>query len=139
MNRNSRRAVAFGVACLAAATALACKGKDDEGEAAKILGISVVTERDRAEAREIFSTRCMPCHGPNGGGDGPASAALVPKPRNFHDTAWQSSISNEDITKIIRFGGPAVGKSPVMPANADLQDRGAIIAALTGRVRAFGK
>jgi hypothetical protein len=47
-------------------------------------------------------------------------------------------VSDEQITKIIRFGGPAVGKSPVMPANPDLVDRGAIVAALTGKLRSFG-
>ena len=42
-----------------------------------------------AKAREIFSTRCTPCHGATGAGDGPASASLQPRPRNFHDADWQ--------------------------------------------------
>ena len=115
------------------------KGEDDESQAAKVLNVAQVTQQDRAEAQEIFSSRCTPCHGPSGGGDGPASASLSPHPRNFHDSAWQKSVDNEHITKIIRFGGAAVGRSPAMPANPDLTDKGAVVAALTARVRSFGR
>jgi mono/diheme cytochrome c family protein len=122
------------------AGALGCSRKpDSETEAAKLLGVSLVTEADRAQAREIFSQRCATCHGPTGGGDGPASAGLSPKPRNFHDASWQGSVSTEYLTRIIRFGGAAVGKSAVMPANADIADKHAVIAALTGHVRSLGQ
>lgn len=89
-----------------------------------------------AKAKEIFATRCTPCHGPAGAGDGPASASLVPPPRNFHDATWQSSIDDAYIEKIIKFGGAAVGKSPTMPGNPDLQDP-ALLAELRGVVRGF--
>jgi mono/diheme cytochrome c family protein len=125
---------------LCAASLLACgKKKNDEAEAAALLGVAAVTEGDRTQAREIFATRCTPCHGPTGGGDGPASSGLTPKPRNFHDAAWQTSVNNEHITKIIRFGGASVGKSPAMPANPDLTEKGGVVAALTARVRSFGE
>lgn len=123
-------------AALVAVSSVACsKKKSDEDEAATILGVSAVTEKDRSEAREIFVSRCTPCHGSSGAGDGPASANLSPKPRNFRDTAWQSAVSNEHITKIIRFGGAAVGRSAAMPANPDLAEKGAVVAALTGHIR----
>jgi hypothetical protein len=120
------------------AVLLSACGKDNEAEAAKILNVQV-TPKDRAEANEIFSTRCTPCHGAMGMGDGPASKGLTPPPRNFQDASWQASVSNEHVAKIIRFGGAAVGKSPAMPANPDLNDKGAVVAALTGRVRSFGR
>jgi mono/diheme cytochrome c family protein len=127
----------IGGAALLVSLAAGCK-KSDESEAAQILGVTV-TEQDRIEAREIFSTRCTTCHGPTGGGDGPASANLTPKPRNFHDKDWQASVTNEHLTRIIRMGGAAVGKSPAMPANPDLNEKGAVVAALVGQVRSFGK
>ena len=131
------------IALVAAALSLGAlagcsKSNDDEAEAARVLGVSV-TQADRDEAQQIFASRCTPCHGPSGGGDGPASASLTPRPRNFHDTAWQKSVDNEHLTKIIRFGGAAVGKSPAMPANPDLTEKGAVVAALAGRVRSFGR
>lgn len=90
-----------------------------------------------AKAKEIFATRCTPCHGPNGGGDGPASASLNPKPRNFQDATWQASVTDEHIETIIKMGGAAVGKSPAMPSNPDLMDDTATVAALRGVVRSL--
>jgi hypothetical protein len=127
------------LATLALAAVGACSKDDEEAQAAKVLNVAQVTQQDRAEAQQIFANRCTPCHGPSGGGDGPASASLSPHPRNFHDATWQKSVDTEHITKIIRFGGAAVGKSPAMPANPDLNEKGAVVAALTARVRSFGK
>jgi len=110
--------------------------KDDEADAAKLLGVTV-SQQDRVEANEIFTTRCVVCHGASGSGDGLASKGLSPPPRNFHDSSWQSSVSNEYLTKIIRFGGASVGKSAAMPSNPDLNEKGAVVAALVGRIRSF--
>ena len=93
----------------------------------------------RAEAEKIFSERCVTCHGANGGGDGPASSGLVPKPRNFQDAAWQTSVSDEYIEQIVQYGGAAVGKSPAMPANPDLMSKPAVVAALRAHVRTLAK
>ena len=89
------------------------------------------------EAQEIYAGRCTPCHGAKGAGDGAASAGLTPKPRNFGDPAWQASVTDEHIEKIIHYGGAAVGKSPAMPANPDLSDP-AVLAALRAHVRSLG-
>jgi mono/diheme cytochrome c family protein len=111
--------------------------EDHETKAAKLLGVKV-SDTDRVAAANLFAERCAQCHGANGAGDGPAAKALQPQPRNFHDPGWQSSVTDEQITKIIRFGGPAIGKSPVMPGNPDLVERGAVVASLTARLRSFG-
>ena len=64
-----------------------------------------------AEAAQIFAGRCSPCHGATGAGDGAASAALNPRPRNFREAAWQSGVTDAQIEQIIRQGGAAMGKS----------------------------
>jgi mono/diheme cytochrome c family protein len=94
-------------------------------------------ESARAEAKQIFSTRCMTCHGPEGAGDGPASAGLTPPPRNFQDMAWQASVTDEHIEKIVKFGGSAVGKSPAMPPNPDLTARPEVVVAIREYVRSL--
>lgn len=94
-------------------------------------------EAAKAEAAQIFSTRCTPCHGPLGKGDGPASAGLNPKPRNFSDTTWQLAVSDGHLEKIIQYGGAAVGKSPAMPANPDLMSRPEVVTALRLHVRSL--
>ena len=97
----------------------------------------VITDAARAEAKEIFGSRCNVCHGATGGGDGPASAGLTPHPRNFHDAVWQKSVPDEHIEKIIVYGGAAVGKAPMMPANPDLSEKPATVAALREYVRSL--
>lgn len=91
------------------------------------------------QAKEIYTQRCVTCHGATGVGDGVASAALNPKPRNLQDPEWQKSVTDEHIEKIIKDGGPAVGKSVLMPGNPDLADKPEVIAALRQLVRGFEK
>lgn len=98
-----------------------------------------ITAAARQEAQQIFSTRCSVCHGPEGRGDGPGGAGLDPKPRNYHDTAWQDSVTDKEIETAIVYGGAAVGRSPAMVANPDLGSKPAVVAALREIVRKFGK
>ena len=91
------------------------------------------------EAKQIFATRCTTCHGPEGAGDGPGSAALDPKPRNFQDAAWQDSVTDEHIEKIVMYGGAAVGRSPTMPGNPDLMSKPDVVRALVAHVRGLAR
>jgi mono/diheme cytochrome c family protein len=91
------------------------------------------------EAKEIFATRCASCHGDEGRGNGPASAVLNPKPQNFHDPKWQTTVSDEQLTQAIIYGGSAVGKSPAMAPNPDLQEKPQVVKDLIAHVRALGK
>lgn len=91
------------------------------------------------EAQALFAQLCSVCHGAGGRGDGPGAAALTPKPRNYTDKAWQSSVTDEQIAKTILLGGAGVGKSPNMPAQPQLKDKPEVVAALVAIVRSFGK
>ncbi len=129
---------------LATTLALAACGKDSDSEpsqpSARTTNTTTVAKPagdPAAKAKEIFATRCTPCHGAGGAGDGAASAALDPKPRNFTDPAWQGSVDDAHIEKIIKFGGAAVGKSAAMPSNPDLNDE-AVIVELRKFVRGLG-
>jgi mono/diheme cytochrome c family protein len=90
-----------------------------------------------AEAGQLYKQRCSPCHGLSGAGDGPLANNLEPRPRTFADAKWQATTSDQVIEKIIREGGPSVGKSPIMPASPDLVERPEVIRALRMMVRAF--
>ena len=65
-------------------------------------------------AAELYATNCASCHGPRGGGDGPLSAGLVPKPAKHADGAYMNALSNDHIFKVIKEGGTSVGKSATM-------------------------
>jgi hypothetical protein len=99
---------------------------------------AAVTPAQR-EADHIWSNRCTPCHGPLGEGNGPASGALNPKPRNLSSSAWHQTITDEHIEKAIQYGGAAIGKSPAMPANPDLTGKPEVVAALRAKVRSFAR
>jgi mono/diheme cytochrome c family protein len=72
---------------------------------------------------KLYQTRCAPCHGPDGKAATPTAQALNPKPRDHTDRTYMSQLSNEHLAKVIKNGGPAVGKSPIMPAHTDLNDQ----------------
>jgi len=135
------RASFLAVGLLVAATLAACGGSDraaSPGAAAAPAAAPAAGEISaaaRAEADQIFKTRCFTCHGSLGHGDGPGSPGLVPPPRNLSDPAWQASVTDEHIEKIIKYGGAAVGKSPTMPPNPDLTAKEEVVRALRAHVR----
>jgi len=90
-----------------------------------------------AEARKLFKTKCIVCHGDHGAGDGPGAAALNPKPRAFSDATWQASVTDDQIKKTIVEGGAAVGKSAGMSPNPELADKPEELTALVKIVRDF--
>jgi cytochrome c553 len=89
------------------------------------------------KAKKEFVSRCASCHGMEGKGDGPGSAALNPKPRNYTDKEWQKTVTDDQIGKTIMYGGAAVGKSPIMPAHPDLSSKPEMVTALVKVVRGF--
>lgn len=91
------------------------------------------------EAKEVYAQRCATCHGADGQGDGAASAALNPKPRNYHDAEWQKSVTDQYLADIIVKGGAGVGKSAMMPPNPDLADKPEVVNGLVGLIRSFAK
>jgi mono/diheme cytochrome c family protein len=79
---------------------------------------------DVVRGEQLYATYCSTCHGPRGDGDGPAAAALDPKPVKHHDGAYMNALSNEHLFKVIKLGGPAVGKSAMMaPWGGTLSDQ----------------
>jgi mono/diheme cytochrome c family protein len=142
---NHRRAAAYPATCAALVLLAACGGKEAAAPAPAPVAAPAPaaapaaepTQDPTAEAKQIFATRCTPCHGPEGKGDGPASKGLTPPPRNFSDATWQQSVTDDHIEKIIQYGGAAVGKSPAMPANPDLPSKPAVVTALRTHVRSL--
>ena len=72
---------------------------------------------------KLYQARCAPCHGPDGKAATPTAQALNPKPRDHTDGTYMNQLSNDHLVKVIKNGGPAVGKSQIMPAHADLNDQ----------------
>lgn len=78
---------------------------------------------DAAKGEATFKMMCVSCHGEKGDGAGPAGAALNPHPTNFTDPANSERLTDEYVYKVIKEGGAAVGRSPLMVAwGASLKD-----------------
>lgn len=79
---------------------------------------------DTANGGELYVTYCASCHGVSGAGDGPVAASLDPRPARHDDGAYMNGLSNEHLVAVIKLGGPAVGKSPMMaPWGGSLDDQ----------------
>ena len=78
---------------------------------AKVADAGAQTESAGAKKYQTF---CASCHGANGAADGVVAAAMNPKPRAFTDAAWQDSVDDAHIAKVIKEGGAAVGLSVTM-------------------------
>lgn len=128
---------------LAVVIAAAC-GKNEKPPPARNVAIEQESgpagkQPPGAEAQAFFAQTCALCHGPDGTGNGPAAAALNPKPRNYTDANWQASITDDEIKQIIVLGGQGVGKSISMPPNPGLKDKPAVLDGLVKIIRGFAK
>jgi mono/diheme cytochrome c family protein len=140
------------VACLSALSLIGCKGENKSAPqtstpatqpaANPATGTEGPTQPAAAvdpssQARKVFKSKCVVCHGDHGAGDGPGAAALNPKPRAFGNADWQSTATDDQIKKAIVQGGAAVGKSPAMPANPDLRSKPEVVNELVKIIRGF--
>ena len=89
---------------------------------------------DAAAGKAVFDTNCSSCHGATGAGDGPAGAALNPKPASFATSALDEAA----MLKMVTEGGAANGRSPLMLAwKGTLNEKQ--IADVVAYVRSFKK
>jgi mono/diheme cytochrome c family protein len=80
--------------------------------------IAAHAEEPSPKARENYQSYCVKCHGEQGKGDGPGSALLKPKPRDFADCANMLKRKDDELFKVISEGGESIGMS------ADMQEWG---------------
>jgi mono/diheme cytochrome c family protein len=88
-----------------------------------------LADGDAAQGKKTYDVLCTVCHGAAGGGDGPASAAIDPSPRNFTLGRFKfdadkdgATGTDEDLFVVIKKGGAAFGGNPVMVPWSHLSD-----------------
>jgi mono/diheme cytochrome c family protein len=79
-----------------------------------LLGVAFAAEVSKGKA--LYQQYCSACHGKQGKGDGPAAAAMHPKPRNHSDGNYMNALSDDHLMKVVSEGGQAVNRSPLMPS-----------------------
>lgn len=85
--------------------------------AAMTLGLGLgASGAAHADAKQLFNFYCAQCHGTAGDGKGVnVTKDFATDPRNFTNKADMEKRSDDDIRSVIRDGGPAISKSPLMP------------------------
>jgi high-affinity iron transporter len=128
----------IGAAAGLLAGAVACtsqaSGPAPSASGAKTQVAAAVTPAAIEHGRGLYKTYCVACHGNSGRGDGPAAGAMKPSPRDHTDRAYMSTLSNEEIGRVIRMGGAIKGK-PLMPSTPHI--KGADLDALVAYVRSL--
>lgn len=71
--------------------------------------------------RALYLERCAPCHGDEGAGDGPAAAALEPRPRNFRAPDFWRDRTSAQLAGIVRKGKPGTMMTPFEGVLTDAQ------------------
>jgi mono/diheme cytochrome c family protein len=71
-------------------------------------------EGEAARGASLYTAYCASCHGTGGDGQGPAAAGLNPKPARHSDGDAMNRLSDDEVFTVIKEGGRAVGKSPLM-------------------------
>ena len=88
-----------------------------------VFALALLPSMVMADGAATYNTFCVTCHGATGAGDGVAAAALNPKPASFADAAFWAERDDAFVKKVIKEGGAAVGKSPLMaPFGASIDD-----------------
>lgn len=77
-----------------------------------------------AKGKSLFAVNCSSCHGNEGFGNGPASTALNPKPRNFHESYMKFGGGVARVVQTISTGSP--GTAMAAFTNIPLEDRFAL-------------
>jgi len=92
-----------------------------------------------ADGKQLYDFYCAQCHGVDGAGKGPnVTPDIATTPRDFTNKAEMAKRTDNDITTVIKSGGPAISKSALMPPwGTTISDEE--VAALVSYVRQFAK
>jgi high-affinity iron transporter len=129
-------AIALGAACFAVSCSSPAAHSSTPAAKPPQGGAAQVTPATLDKGRGIYKAKCAACHGESGRGDGPAAGVMKPAPRDHTDRAYMSTLSDEDLAKVIQMGGAIKGK-PLMPSNPDL--RGTDLSAIVAYTRSLSR
>lgn len=112
-----------GLACCTVVAA--CGPSEPQFSGPRVLGGVEVSADTLNRGARAYALRCASCHGPQGGGDGPAGRGLPRNPRDFREADFEYKSTpagelptDEDLVAVIREGRLDGG----MPSFANLSD-----------------
>ncbi len=73
------------------------------------------SQAEPMSGKKLYQAYCAQCHGMEGDGYGINVEFMEVLPRDHTDTEEMSSRTDEDLFKVIKFGGKSIDKSVLMP------------------------
>jgi len=70
---------------------------------------------DATAGGTAYAIYCASCHGATGDANTPIADALDPRPTPHANGEYMNTLSDDYLFRIIKGGGTAVGKAPIMP------------------------
>jgi mono/diheme cytochrome c family protein len=113
------------IAVVACSLTVGCKRPHFEKKSVNRSPIEMLATRDlprnpaaetRTRGRNVFMHYCAICHGDTGQGDGFNSSNLEVAPRDFSNPEFWQRSTDDHLLLVVSNGGPAVGRSVLMPA-----------------------
>src|SRR5579859_2103283 len=101
-----------------------CTSLVDDIVAATGLSRAPSAPPDLAAGGRLFAESCASCHGATGHGDGPAAAALKPRPADFQSDEVMGGLTPYKAFNVIRFGVKGTAMAPM--TNLDEAQRWAL-------------
>jgi high-affinity iron transporter len=74
---------------------------------------------DPVKGQAVYMANCMACHGAAADGNGPAAAALKPRPTNFSSAAWWEGKDDARVRSAIKSGKPGTAMMPFSQLSND--------------------
>jgi mono/diheme cytochrome c family protein len=74
--------------------------------------LEALARGDREAGRVLYNSRCWPCHGATGRGNGPAAAALKPPPADFTDPDKVVARTGARLYQALTSGVPGTAMAP---------------------------
>jgi len=77
-----------------------------------VLLLCLAGQGSASDGARLYADRCSGCHGDDGKGDGPAAAAVEPKPRNFRSPDFWHDRTDAGLRAVVLRGKPGTMMPP---------------------------
>ncbi len=82
------------------------------GAAAAILALCLAAPGSAADGARVYASQCGGCHGDEGKGDGPAAAAVLPKPKDLRSPEVWRDRNDAALRELVKRGKPGTMMPP---------------------------
>ena len=91
---------------------------------------ALAQDGDATKGAALYKAKCSACHGPEGGGDGPAAGALPRPPADLRSADFWTRMTDERLRDTITKGKPGTAMRPFPMSDDNLSNLTAYLRSL---------